>query len=72
MADNIKRVKIHLGGGIRERVIEYAKEEELRLPRAYGELIEKGLKSEEDAKASDEELERYDREVGAGAKSSLG
>ena len=63
MPGDIKRITVKLEEGVRKRVVMYAKDNEVRLPRAYGELIEKGLMSEEDAKASDEELERYDREV---------
>ena len=41
----------------------WAKKKGVRMPRAYKELIEKGLMSEEDAMASDGELERYNREL---------
>jgi len=63
MPGDVKRITVKLGEGVRKRVVKYAKDKEVRLPRAYGELIEKGLMSEEAAKASDEEPERYDREV---------
>ena len=63
MPGDIKRITVKLEEGVRKRVVMYAKDNEVRLPRAYGELIEKGLMSEEGAKASDEELEEFGREV---------
>ena len=72
MPGDVKRITVKLEEGVRKKVAKYAKDNDLRFPRAYGKLIEKGLISEEDANASDDELKRYDREVGAEAKSSLG
>jgi len=43
----ILRIKVRLGTDIRKRVIKYAKRKGLRLDRAYGELIEKGLRFSE-------------------------
>ena len=48
MPGDIKRITVKLEEGVRKRIVQYAKENELRLPRAYGELIEKGLISEEE------------------------
>ncbi len=56
----------------REEIKEWADKEEIKMPRAYAEAIRRGMKVIKDAKASDENLERYDRELGAEAKKSLG
>jgi hypothetical protein len=42
------RIETDLDGETREKVKEYARNEGLRLPRAYAELIESGLEHEHD------------------------
>lgn len=37
------RLEVDLPDDVRERANEYAREEGIRMPRAYAELIEKGL-----------------------------
>jgi len=42
------RVEVELDEGTRDEVKEYAKENGLRLPRAYAELIQTGLEHDHD------------------------
>jgi len=43
--EDYKHVKVVIGKKMREKVVEYARENGLTMPRAYGEIVEIGIKA---------------------------